>query len=126
MPADSDSLANLGPSTAAGGPAGLDSFLTQVARAIRFPGAAGQACYAPEGPQGALGQAVRASGGQPRAARQCGSFGGSAIQRKQDPFSSLLVAARDLGSRPPIVADVGGLEPSVPLVLLLVGESLGR
>ena len=126
MPADSDSLANLGPSTAAGGPAGLDSFLTQVSRAIRFPGAAGQACYAPEGPHGALGQAVRASGGQPRAARQCGSFGGSAIQRKQDPFSSLLVAARDLGSRPPIVADVGGLEPSVPLVLLLVGESLGR
>ena len=104
----------------------MDSFLTQVSRAIRFPGAAGQACYAPEGPQGALGQAVRASGGQPRAARQCGSFGGSAIQRKQDPFSSLLVAARDLGSRPPIVADVGGLEPSVPLVLLLVGESLGR
>ena len=94
----------------------MDSFLTQVSRAIRFPGAAGQACYAPEGPQGALGQAVRASGGQPRAARQCGSFGGSAIQRKQDPFSSLLVAARDLGSRPPIVAEVGGLEPSVPLV----------
>ena len=92
----------------------------------RFPGAAGQACYAPEEPQGALGQVVRASGGQPRAARQCGSFGGSAIQRKQDPFSSLLMAARDLGSRPPIVADVGGLEPSVPLVLLLVGESLGR
>jgi hypothetical protein len=32
------------------------------------------------------------------------------------------MAARDLGSRPPIVAEVGGLEPSVPLVLLLVGE----
>ena len=39
-------------------------------------------------PQGALGQVVRASGGQPRAARQCGSFGGSAISGKQDPFSS--------------------------------------
>ena len=65
-------------------------------------------------------------GGQPRAARQCGSFGGSAIQRKQGPSCSLLVAARDLGSRPPIVAEVGGLGPSVPLVLLLVGESLGR
>ena len=36
------------------------------------------------------------------------------------------VAARGLRSRPPIVAEVGGLEPSVPLMLLLVGESLGR
>ena len=86
---------------------GLGSVFSHRSRVIRFPGAAGQACYAPEGPQGALGQAVRASGGQPRAARQCGSFGGSAIQRKQDPFSSLLMAARDLGSRPPIAAEVG-------------------
>ena len=104
MPEDSDSLANLEPSVRGGAPR---IHFSHRSRVVRSPGAAGQACYAPEGPQGALGQAVRASGGQPRAARQCGSFGGSAIQRKQDPFSSLLVAARDLGSRPPIAAEVG-------------------
>ena len=62
------------------------------------------------------------------AARQCGPFGGSAIPgvKPVRGNSPPAIAARDLGSRPPIVADVGGLEPSVPLVLLLVGESLGR
>ena len=46
--------------------------------------------------------------------------------RLADGNSPPAIAARDLGSRPPIVADVGGLEPSVPLVLFLVGKSLGR
>ena len=56
---------------------------------------------------------------------------GSAIQRKQGSSSSLLVAARDLGSRPPIAAEMGrdrltsvGCEP-IPRTAS-GGQSLGR
>ena len=129
---DSDSPANLGPSrrrgaprpparlsavhgTAADGPAGLDSFLTQVAR-HSFPGRG----------RPSLLRARRAPGrARPSRARFGGTTAGGPPMRVVRRFgypgghgspSPPAMAARDLGSRPPIVAEVGGLEPSVPLV----------
>jgi hypothetical protein len=45
-----------------------------------------------------------------------GVFAGSGPPRKQGSSSSLGIPARVPGSRPPIAADVGGLEPSAPRV----------
>ena len=80
-----------------------------------MPGTSGQVRSTSEAPGRARPSRARfggpTAGGPPmRAVRRFGYPGGHGSP------SPPAVAARDLGSRPPIVAEVGGLEPSVPLV----------
>ena len=83
----------------------------------RFPGANGPRPFVPDAPPGGADKVCQSRGDNlsrtiagrrwSRPSRLCEPHSGSAIQRKQGSSCSLLMAARDLGSRPPIAAEVG-------------------